>query len=179
MIHSVWIVKDTINLFHLDCGCFDIEHDLLTGFFSALSIFAEDTIQRKVNSISIGEFRFIFEKNNDIYFIIKTEKEDNKYLVHKKLTRIQAHFLHDFQDILLTWEADTSIFKPFQKKLEKILANSIEGTKIYCEYCEKLISGKFIKQIILLDEFHFCSELCREHLEKLVKKRISHDHSDF
>ncbi len=166
-------------MFYLDCGCFDVENELLTGFFSALSIFAESTIKRKINSINIGEFQFIFEKNEGLYFILKTELEDNKYLVHKIITRIQAHFLHDFKDFIPVWKGNTAIFKPFREKLNKILSCSIEGTKLYCEYCEKLIKGKFIRKTILLDDNHFCSELCREHLEKLVKKYISHTHTEY
>ncbi len=99
--------------------------------------------------------------------------------MHKIITRIQAHFIHDFKEIIPAWKGNTAIFSPFREKLEKILSCSIEGTKLYCEYCEKLIEGKFIRKSILLDDFHFCSELCREHLEKLVEKYISHTHIEY
>ncbi len=84
MIHSVWIVKDGVCLSHLDCGCLEIEDDLLTGLFTAISAFIEVEIKRKLNSLIIREFKFVFDKEDDLFFIIKSEKIDNEYLIHQK-----------------------------------------------------------------------------------------------
>ncbi|MHA1293035.1 MAG: hypothetical protein ACTSQJ_10235 [Promethearchaeota archaeon] len=177
MIHSVWIVKDGVCLIHVDCGCFEIEDDLLTGLFAAISSFAEIEIKRKLNSLILGEFKFIFEKQNDLYFIIKSEKIDNEYLLHKKIIRIELHFLHIFQKILTTWQGNIQIFEPFKQKLEKILSCSMEGTVLHCEYCENLIIGKYLTDKIDFYDFFFCNNSCKEQFKSLYSKYIHHsDH---
>ncbi|MHA1147082.1 MAG: hypothetical protein ACTSR8_02445 [Promethearchaeota archaeon] len=179
MIHSVWIVNDGICLIHVNCTCLDIEDDLLTGLFSAISSFAEVEIKRNLNSITIGEFKFLFEKENNLYFIVMSEKNDNEYLLHKKIIRIQIHFLEIFQTVLSSWQGNVSIFESFKQKLEKILSCSMENTVLYCEYCENLILDKYL--IEKIDDFHtffFCNESCKEHFKKLYSKYIHHGHED-
>jgi len=51
MIHSVWIVKDGINLCNINCNCIDIENNLITGLFSAITAFVETEISRNLNTI--------------------------------------------------------------------------------------------------------------------------------
>ena len=69
MIHSVWIVKDGINFCNINCNCIDIENNLITGLFSAITAFVEPEISRNLNTIQIGEFKFFFLKKLKIYIL--------------------------------------------------------------------------------------------------------------
>ena len=165
LIQALWILKESVLIFHQDYGSIDIEDDLFSGLLSAIVVLGKETVGRKIHSIVMEDLKFIFEKNSDFYFIICSDKDDNNILLHKKLIRIQIHFIHEYHDIIPTWEANTSIFNTFREKAEKIIAFSIEGTVMYCEYCEKKIVDEFITKKIGLHDFYFCNNICQEHLE--------------
>lgn len=166
MIQALWILKNSLLIFHQDYGSIDIEDDLFSGLLSAIVILGKETVGRKIHSIVMEDLKFIFEKNEEYYFILCAEKDDNNILLHKKLIRIQIHFLHEYHEILPTWEAHTGIFHPFKEKAEKIMAFSIEGTVMYCEYCEKKIIDEFFTKKICLHDFYFCNDICEEHFEE-------------
>ncbi|MHA1341232.1 MAG: hypothetical protein ACTSO2_14760 [Promethearchaeota archaeon] len=174
MIHSLWILKNNICIFHLDCGCLEVDQQLFSGFLSALSLFSKETIQREINSLIIQEFKFIFEKHKDLNFILSAEKKDNDYLLHKKLIRIQIHFFNKYDDVLSNWNGEISKFNSFGEKAEKIITCSIEGTEMYCEYCERIIMDKFITKSIDFHDYYFCGEICKDLFEKLYSKFIPH-----
>ena len=172
MIQALWILKDTKLIFHQDYGEIDINDDLFSGLLSAIVIMGKETVDRRIHSIVTEDLKFIFEKNNDYYFILCAEQDDNNVLLHKKLIRIQIHFLHDYHEILPKWEAQTSIFYPFKEKAERIIKYSIEGSKMYCEYCENKIIDEFLTDKICLHDFYFCCEICKEHFEEWYENFI-------
>jgi hypothetical protein len=158
----------------LSCGCFEVDHHLFTGFLSALSSFTKATMKREMNTVLIEDLKFVFEKNNDLYFILCADKSDNNILLHKKLIRIQAHFLHKYKDILINWNGEISQFEPFGEKIDKIISCSVEGTVMYCENCEHIITGEFHTKKIDFHDFYFCCENCQEHFEDLCSEYIRH-----
>lgn len=174
MIHSTWILKKSICLLQLTCGCFEVDQHLFSGFLSALASFAKATIKREINIIAIEDLKFIFEKNEDLFFILCADKNDNNLLLHKMLIRIQAHFFHNYQPILSAWKGDVSTFTPFGEKIDKIISCSIEGTVMYCENCEHIIPDEFHTKQIAFHDFYFCCENCQEHFEELCSKFVPH-----
>jgi len=96
-------------------------------------------------------------------------------LLHKKIIRIQLHFLNSFEDSLEHFDGDISIFEKFKEKLKKIVSCSMEGTKVYYEYYENLIPRKFVKKTIDLYDLFFCNESCLENFENLYSKYIHFD----
>ena len=174
MIHSTWILKDSFCLLQFSGEGFDMDHHLFSAFLSALSSFTKETMKRELNTFVIEDMKFIFEKNKELYFIICADKNDNNILLHKKLIRIQAHFCHKHSDMVLNWKGEISQFKPFREKLKRILSFSIEGTLMYCENCEHIITDEFHTKEIDFHDFYFCCENCQEHFEELCSEFIGH-----
>ena len=175
MIHSLWILNNNgICIFQLNCGCFEIDPQLFSGLLSALSSFTRETIKREINTILIEDVKFIFEKSNNLYFVLCADKKDNNILLHKRLIRVQIHFLNKYKDVLSNWNGEVSKFEPFGEKVDKIVSCSMEGTELYCENCERLIPSNFITKNIDLHDFYFCCETCQEQFERLYSKFIQH-----
>ena len=174
MIHSIWIIRKSVCLFQMSCECFEVDPQLFSGLLSAIASFTKETLEREINKVVIEDLKFVFEKNNDLFFILCADKKDNNILLHKKLIRIQAHFLHKFNNVLPNWKGDLSIFEPFREKIEKIVSCSIEGTVMYCENCEHIITDEFHTRNIDFHDFHFCCDNCQEHFEELCLEYVQH-----
>ncbi len=167
LIHSVWITRKGVCLLNLTCDCMDVDHQLFSGFLTAISSFTKETVKREVNTIFIEDLKFVFEKNSDFFFVLCAEKNDNNMLLHKKLIRIQAHFFHKYKDILSDWKGEISKFAPFGEKIDKIINCSIEGTVLYCENCEHIIPDENHMKRIERHDFYFCCENCQDHFADL------------
>ncbi|MHA1271109.1 MAG: hypothetical protein ACTSPY_15050 [Candidatus Helarchaeota archaeon] len=172
MIHSLWILKDGICLLQLNCGCFEINPHLFTGFLSALSSFTQETIKQNINIIVLEDLKFIFDKNNDLYFILCSEKLDNNVLLHKILIRIQIQFLNRYYTDISNWSGEISKFIPFGEIIDKIISCSVQGTKLFCENCEKIIPGTFTIKNISSHDFYFCCKTCQKDFEESYLKFI-------
>ncbi len=165
MIHSLWILRNTVLIFHQDWGKFDIQDDLFSGLLSALNIVARETIGERLHNIVMENFKFVFDKNGDYYFVICADKEDNNLLLHKKLVRVQIHFLHEFHDRLPNWNGEVAIFNKFNEKSSNIINSHPQGTILNCDICEKVIEDEFLSKKIGKHDFCFCSEMCEQHFE--------------
>ncbi len=165
MIQSMWILKNTVLIFHQDWGKVDIQDDLFSGLLSALNIMAKETVGQKIHNIILENLKFVFDKNGEYYFIFCAEKNDNNLLIHKKLVRVQIHFFHEFHDQLPNWNGEVAIFNKFNEKLSKIINSFPQGTILNCDHCEKVIEDEFLSKKIGKHDFCFCSEGCQQHFE--------------
>ena len=86
MIKKVYILKSTGHLvYFLDCCLFQkksekkaeymMDPDLISGFFSAIIAFAENTSGQKapINQISMKDYNYYFFHKDGFYFILETD----------------------------------------------------------------------------------------------------------
>ncbi len=113
----------------------DKKFTLVSGFFQAITSFA-DSIESlgQVNELQMTDILFTFKRNivgenEDILFILSSDKESSKSLRKLIIEEATSTFLHMFKIILnKKWNGDITPFKQFDK-IFKDIVKSIRQVK--------------------------------------------------
>lgn len=140
MIHNVYIMRKSGEcLISRKYGSLEADDDLVTGFLSAILNFGEQIGGERVESIIMGNKKFVYTVMNDIIFIAYADKDDP---VKESLELIGQKFMEKYSETLREWRGDRSIFEDFMNAMDELLGEEGKGRDMKTdEVIEKLKKG--------------------------------------
>jgi hypothetical protein len=127
LVQDLWILDDSgIVLFH---RVFDeqVDANLFGGLLSAINSFAEELSKGGLSNFELANKKFSLLKKQNYLFIANSSKKHNLKKVNQELEEIMSRFFEIYQDNLLnSWNGDTSIFTNFEDEIEESLENVIQ-----------------------------------------------------
>ncbi|MHA1462887.1 MAG: hypothetical protein ACTSQ0_07455 [Candidatus Heimdallarchaeota archaeon] len=139
MIQNLIIIKDSLTIFSENFGnCHKLNSDplLLSAFFDALLIFANEFEQGKLEQLSFKNTKVHFYSKDKILFLAISDIEDKQGVIQTKLKKIAKFFLDKYAKILTNYSGETSQFKEFKNLLiEEKIAQINCGKYSECSSC--------------------------------------------
>lgn len=157
MIQNIWIVEKDRGrrLFHKRYGTIDIDPDLFSAFLSGLYGFAEVELgETGIDSISMGDLKWIYIYSRDLLFIIAGDKDDSVPHLKAQLNVIKNSFFFEFPIFTKYWQ-DTfkhsgfkDVFEKFHPIVDELVNDWLQLVKVtdaanfmdICEVCQHVMS---------------------------------------
>nr|MDO8077225.1 hypothetical protein [Candidatus Freyarchaeota archaeon] len=118
MIHNIYILRrDGLCILHRKYGSLEADEDLVSGFLSALTSFGKNISGKEVESVILGDKKFVSIPSEHLIFVSYCDTTDE---VKDVLTEIKDAFISSFGS-LLWWNGDRDTFKEFLPKLDEIV----------------------------------------------------------
>ncbi|MFX1541072.1 MAG: hypothetical protein ACFFBX_09870, partial [Promethearchaeota archaeon] len=130
MIRDVYILKRTGEvLIHKPFSKRGVDETIFSGFYSALSAFAEELGHGGIETIQMGDVSFYYEHSEDLLFAIAADKSHNAKDVKIVLTEVKQQFIEKYADLVADWDGNPLPFQKFTKDIELIVSAkpSIQG----------------------------------------------------
>ncbi|MFW9985620.1 MAG: hypothetical protein ACFFDJ_03550 [Candidatus Odinarchaeota archaeon] len=130
MIRDVYILKRTGEvLIHKPFSKRGVDETIFSGFYSALSAFAEELGHGGIETIQMGDVSFYYEHSEDLLFAIAADKSHNAKDVKIVLTEVKQQFIEKYTDQVADWDGNPLPFQKFTKDIELIVSAkpSIQG----------------------------------------------------
>jgi hypothetical protein len=128
MIRDVYVLRRTGEvLVHKAFSKRGVDEAIFSGFYSALSAFAEELGHGGIETIKMGEVSFYYEHSKDLLFAIAADKSHNAKDVKIILTEVKRQFTEKYVDYLAEWNGDTSPFQKFTKEIELTVSAKRNG----------------------------------------------------
>ena len=119
MIRDVYVLRRTGEvLVHKAFSKRGVDEAIFSGFYSALSAFAEELGHGGIETIKMGEVSFYYEHSKDLLFAIAADKSHNAKDVKIILTEVKRQFTEQYGDRLAKWDGDTAPFQKLTKEIE-------------------------------------------------------------
>ena len=125
------------------------EENLLSGFFTALNMFAEGQKGEEIKEITLKETTYIVEKTNQILFVISTRNDSYINLIKLLLDEVKAQFFIKYPNAEAGFTGNIKIFSEFNQILDNIL-NSFNYFDIL-KFTGDFFKERLIKSIFLID----------------------------
>ncbi|MFX1343029.1 MAG: hypothetical protein ACFFAL_10115, partial [Promethearchaeota archaeon] len=123
MIRDVYVLKRTGEvLVHKAFSKRGVDEAIFSGFYSALSAFAEELGHGGIETIQMGDVSFYYEHTEDLLFAIASDKAHNPKDVKIVLTEVKRQFIEKFADRVAEWDGNPTPFKKFGKDIELIVS---------------------------------------------------------
>ncbi|MFX1582466.1 MAG: hypothetical protein ACFFCJ_09640 [Promethearchaeota archaeon] len=128
MIRDVYVLRRTGEvLIHKAFSKRGVDEAIFSGFYSALSAFAEELGHGGIETIKMGDVSFYYEHSEDLLFAIAADKSHNAKDVKIILTEVKRHFIDKYGDHLGEWNGDIGPFQKFAKDIEAIVTAKRNG----------------------------------------------------
>jgi len=125
MIRDVYVLRRTGEvLVHKAFSGGGVDETIFSGFYSALSTFAEELGHGGIETIRMGDVSFYYQHADDLLFAIAADKSHDPQEVQNILSDLRQRFLSRYRETLASWSGDTKIFNPFLREVERIIAES-------------------------------------------------------
>ncbi len=122
MINQFIIINAAgLPLFNWELEDKQAEGSMISGFLTAMDTFAKGEKGESIRKITLDPTTFIFERAEELIFVILTSDPENEQLISLFLGEAKATFLKNFLEAAQTFSGNLSIFKPFNGMLEQIL----------------------------------------------------------
>ncbi|MHA1271890.1 MAG: ADP-ribosylation factor-like protein [Promethearchaeota archaeon] len=122
------LTKEGKSLLFRNYGESDVDRDLLAGFLSAFSGFIKEISQSEIKSTSTEDYKYYYTIIENIIIVVCTDLEDDDNTVNAKIEKIKNEFLKKYGKMIKdgSWGGNRSIFKDFEKELDKIILGAIK-----------------------------------------------------
>jgi hypothetical protein len=99
----------------------EVEDDLISGFLTAISGFAQAVKVGEIKSLNFKNFNFIYSYSSefDCMFIIVVDIEDLEDEAREKVELMKTEFINRYQKNLENWTGKTSVFESFDDFVEE------------------------------------------------------------
>ena len=124
--------------------------DLISGFLTAINMFAKGERGENIKKITLDPTTFFFERESNLIFTILTKDTQFEKIILKIITDIKKEFLSKYRDILADNLIDVHEFNNFKPNLEKVL-NSY-GYFDYRDIVSSFEQKDPLKSLILIDK---------------------------
>jgi hypothetical protein len=115
---ELWLMTpEGAMLFHLNKVQDTINPNLFTGFFSAIYMMSEESIE----AINMKESKIMILPVKEpirMYVIARCAAKDKDKDIKKELAKIRDLFLASYSEILKNWDGNVSQFEPFASKIK-------------------------------------------------------------
>ena len=125
------------------------EENLLSGFFTALNMFAEGQKGEEIKEITLKETTYIVEKTNQILFVISTRNDSYINLIKLLVNEIKSQFFIMYPNAEANFTGNIKIFSEFNQILYNIL-NSFNYFDIL-KFTGDFFEERLIKSIFLIE----------------------------
>lgn len=131
VVHNVWVFtkKSGTSLYHKKYGSVDVDESLFSGFLSSINTLAESEFDQKgVESIKMGDYKFLYEHFCGVLFTVAADPEDPDEELKGLLVEARKQFFEQFA--LSPWEkylkdlaksGQVEHFNAFQNTLDKVV----------------------------------------------------------
>ncbi len=167
MIRQIFIINSAGLLLFLRNYVTDkLEADLISGFLTAMSTFAEEIKGGTIEKLEFMQFQFVYsiDEKSEMKFVLCIDADDIIDEPKERLEIVKQEFLNRYIDKLKDWGGDVSIFRSFKEFSDKHL---IIPPKIF------LIGPRGAGKTTILDLFPGDTILSLdEDLNEIIKKSI-------
>ena len=172
VIHNVWVFtkKSGISLYHKKYGSVEVDESLFSGFLSSINTLAESEFDQKgVESIKMGDYKFIYDHFCGVLFTVAVDPEDSETEIKEMLAKAREKFFFQFAEE--PWEkylkelaksGQVEHFDNYQSTLDEVVyeykqkkAEETNNKKRLIDFYKLLINKFFLKVIAfseVLDE---------------------------
>ncbi len=140
LIKAISVIRpDGVCLFHQNFGVVgdnDMNPQLMGGFFSAISHYAQASSGQKLNSILLSEDIILIDSEKDLYFVLQynpahLDSEGAKLILY----RVMEQFISKFPDAAKTNQTDR--FDSFYDVVPAMIAEILKQTvQFHCPWCQ-------------------------------------------
>ena len=95
--------------------------ELLSGFLSALNIFAKSEKGEVMKELTLEQTTFLFQKLDQVIFVITTNEQKQKALLQLLLVDIIEAFNKEYADVIVKFDGNVGVFENFGAKLHYLL----------------------------------------------------------
>lgn len=117
-IKELWLMTaEGSMLFHISKVQDNINPNLFTGFFSAIYMMSEESIE----AINMKESKIMIlpvKEPIKLYVIARCNSKDKDKDIKKELAKIRDLFLATYSETLIKWDGNVSQFEPFASKIK-------------------------------------------------------------
>ena len=98
-----------------------IREEIVAGFLSAISDFAEEIKGGKIKTLNFGNFNLIYSYSDefDFIFVIVADKGDIEREIRPKVEIMKSEFIGRYRSFLKEWTGNISVFEEFDEFVEK------------------------------------------------------------
>ncbi|WP_371804876.1 hypothetical protein [Candidatus Lokiarchaeum ossiferum] len=122
MIDRILVMNDAgISYFTWTSDDDDSDANLISGFLTALNMFAKGQSGEVIEEITLNLTTYIFDRYKDLIFVILTKDKEFEKIIRKILIQIRDTFLDLFLEKVTNFNGDVGTFNPFHKNVDSIL----------------------------------------------------------
>lgn len=127
VLQDLWIMtEDGITLFSRVTKK-TVDEQLFGALLSALNSFAQEIANEGLQSFELSDKRFIFLRNNDLFFIGNSERSTKPKKLASAINKISVRFFERYSsDMFLNWDGDVSAFTGFEGEIDDVLEPDVE-----------------------------------------------------
>ncbi|MFX1317926.1 MAG: hypothetical protein ACFE9D_08515 [Promethearchaeota archaeon] len=128
MIRDVYVLRRTGEvLVHKAFSKRGVDEAIFSGFYSALSAFAEELGHGGIETIRMGDVSFYYEHSDDMLFALATDKSHNTKDARIILTEVKRQFADKYGDRLSDYDGNPAPFQKFTNEIENIVSTKRNG----------------------------------------------------
>ncbi|MHA1378280.1 MAG: hypothetical protein ACTSRG_07845 [Candidatus Helarchaeota archaeon] len=106
VVHNIWVFtkKSGISLYHKKYGSVEVDESLFSGFLSSINTLAESEFDQKgVESIKMGDYKFIYDHFCGILFTVAVDPDDPDDEIKELLINARKRFFEQFSE--MPWDS--------------------------------------------------------------------------
>jgi hypothetical protein len=127
MIRDVIILKRSGEvLVRKDFAKRGVDEAIFSGFYSAISAFAEELGEGGIETIQMGDVSFFCHQGDDILFTIAADKNYDPQVAQKILKEIKQRFLSQYGEALKSGNGDSRAFSQFSKDVGQLITETAQ-----------------------------------------------------
>jgi hypothetical protein len=114
--------KSGVPYFNWTAGGMETDDAIISGFLSAINMFAMSKQGQAIKKISLDPTTFFFEREQNLVFVVITNDESAEPLIRRILLDIKSTFIGQFGKYVVDFNGNLNVFDPFKGLLQAILA---------------------------------------------------------
>ena len=119
VLKDLWIITENGVVVYSRAFEQKINPQLFGALMSALNTFAQKLSDGGISNFEMSNIRFVIVKRRDFLFIGSSLIKVKEKKVIEELKVISDKFFEVYNDVLLNWDSDVSIFSGFSKYYDK------------------------------------------------------------
>ncbi|MFX1564081.1 MAG: hypothetical protein ACFFDP_12320, partial [Promethearchaeota archaeon] len=101
-----------------------LDEAIFSGFYSALSAFAEELGEGGIETVQMGDVSFFCHQAEDILFTIAADKDYDPQIAQKILREITQRFMSKYGEVLSSGNSDPGTFSKFERDIGQLITES-------------------------------------------------------
>ena len=119
VLQDLWIITENGVVVFTRAYEQKINPQLFGALMSALNTFAQKLSDGGISNFEMSNIRFVIVKRRDFLFVGSSLNKVKEKKVIDELKLISDKFFEVYDEVLLTWDNDVSIFSDFDKYIDK------------------------------------------------------------